>query len=62
MEFSSLKQNIYKKIQIAKKSWKNLTSYGLKNLANCHDIQFTHPEAGADAEVSEISEAFFIGF
>ena len=38
-------------IQIAKKSWKNLTSYGLKNLANCHDIQFTHHRAGADAEV-----------
>ena len=38
-------------IQIAKKSWKNLTSYGLKNHANCHNIQFTHHRAGADAEV-----------
>ncbi len=38
-------------IQIAKKSWKNLKSYGLKNLANQHQIEFTHHRAGADAEV-----------
>jgi DNA polymerase-3 subunit epsilon len=38
-------------IQLAKKSWKNLQSYGLKNLANHHQIKFNHHRAGADAEV-----------
>lgn len=38
-------------IQLAKKSWKGLQSYGLKNLANHHQISFTHHRAGADAEV-----------
>lgn len=38
-------------IQLAKKSWKNLQSYGLKNLANHHQITFNHHRAGADAEV-----------
>jgi DNA polymerase-3 subunit epsilon len=38
-------------IQLAKKSWTNLESYGLKNLANHHQIKFNHHRAGADAEV-----------
>ena len=38
-------------IQIAKKSWKGLASYGLKNLANQHQISFNHHRAGDDAEV-----------
>lgn len=38
-------------IQIAKKSWKNLPKYGLKSLAELHDIEFNHHRAGADAEV-----------
>ena len=38
-------------IQVAKKSWKNLPSYGLKNLANHHQIKFNHHRADADAEV-----------
>ncbi len=38
-------------IQIAKKSWKELPKYGLKSLAEHHDIQFRHHRAGADAEV-----------
>ncbi len=38
-------------IQIAKKSWKNLPRYGLKSLAENHQIQFNHHRAGDDAEV-----------
>lgn len=38
-------------VQLAKKSWKGLTSYGLKNLAQQHQISFHHHRAGADAEV-----------
>ncbi len=38
-------------IQLAKKSWKGLSSYGLKNLANHHHIKFNHHRAGDDAEV-----------
>lgn len=38
-------------IQLAKKSWKGLHSYGLKNLANQHQIEFNHHRAGDDAEV-----------
>jgi DNA polymerase-3 subunit epsilon len=38
-------------IQLAKKSWQGLESYGLKNLANQHQISFNHHRAGADAEV-----------
>ncbi len=38
-------------IQIAKKSWGNLPKYGLKSLAELHQINFTHHRAGADAEV-----------
>lgn len=45
------KLNYLCSIQIAKKSWKGLKSYGLKNLANHHQIQFKHHRAGDDAEV-----------
>lgn len=38
-------------IPVAKKSWANLQSYGLKNLANHHQIKFNHHRADADAEV-----------
>lgn len=38
-------------IQLAKKSWKNIKSYGLKSLANHHHIKFNHHRAGDDAEV-----------
>lgn len=38
-------------ISIAKKSWKNLPKYGLRSLADLHNIQFNHHRAGADAEV-----------
>ena len=37
-------------IQIAKKSWNYLPKYGLKNLADYHQIQFKHHKAGDDAE------------
>ncbi len=37
-------------IQIAKKSWNYLPKYGLKNLADYHQIQFKHHRAGDDAE------------
>ena len=38
-------------IQIAKKSWKNLPRYGLKSLAEHHQLSFNHHSAGDDAEV-----------
>lgn len=38
-------------IQAAKKSWKNLPRYGLKSLAEHHQISFNHHRAGDDAEV-----------
>lgn len=38
-------------ISVAKQAWTGLSAYGLKNLANIHDIQFSHHRAGADAEV-----------
>lgn len=38
-------------IRLAKKSWKNLHSYGLKNLANLHGLEFNHHRAGDDAKV-----------
>lgn len=37
-------------VQLARKSWKELKSYGLKNLANHHQITFNHHRAGDDAE------------
>ncbi|MGZ5210289.1 MAG: 3'-5' exonuclease, partial [Kaistella sp.] len=36
---------------IAKKSWKNLPKYGLKSLAEHHQLSFNHHRAGDDAEV-----------
>lgn len=38
-------------IGVAKKAWKDLKSYGLKNLAEYHQINFYHHRADADAEV-----------
>lgn len=38
-------------IGVAKKAWKDLKSYGLKSLAEQHDINFNHHRADADAEV-----------
>ncbi len=49
--FYKPKMNYLCSISLAKKSWKNMRSYGLKNLANAHQISFTHHRAGADAEV-----------
>lgn len=45
------KLNYLCSIQIAKKSWNYLPKYGLKPLAEYHNIQFKHHRAGADAEV-----------
>ena len=49
--FYKPKLNYLCSISIAKKSWKGLPKYGLKSLAEQHDIQFNHHRAGADAEV-----------
>ncbi|UOE39200.1 MULTISPECIES: 3'-5' exonuclease [Chryseobacterium] len=37
-------------IQLAKKSWDYLPRYGLKHLAEYHNIEFKHHRAGDDAE------------
>ncbi|SDR07238.1 DNA polymerase-3 subunit epsilon [Chryseobacterium soldanellicola] len=37
-------------IQLAKKSWNYLPKYGLKHLAEYHQIKFKHHRAGDDAE------------
>ncbi|UFH32747.1 3'-5' exonuclease [Chryseobacterium sp. C-71] len=37
-------------IQVAKKSWNYLPKYGLKHLAEHHQIKFNHHRAGDDAE------------
>jgi DNA polymerase-3 subunit epsilon len=37
-------------IQLAKKSWNYLPKYGLKHLAETHQIKFNHHRAGDDAE------------
>lgn len=37
-------------IQVAKKSWNYLPRYGLKHLAEHHQIEFNHHRAGDDAE------------
>ncbi|WP_292008237.1 3'-5' exonuclease [Chryseobacterium sp.] len=37
-------------IQLAKKSWNYLPKYGLKHLAEYHQIHFNHHRAGDDAE------------
>lgn len=49
--FFKPKINYLCSIQLARKSWQGLPSYGLKPLANHHQIQFKHHRAGADAEV-----------
>ncbi|AZA57370.1 DNA polymerase III subunit epsilon [Chryseobacterium shandongense] len=38
-------------IQLAKKSWNYLPRYGLKHLAEYHQLSFNHHRAGDDAEV-----------
>lgn len=45
------KLNYLCSIQLAKKSWNYLPRYGLKHLAEYHDIKFKHHRAGDDAEV-----------
>ncbi len=45
------KLNYLCSIQLAKKSWDYLPKYGLKPLAEYHQISFNHHRAGADAEV-----------
>lgn len=45
------KLNYLCSIQLAKKSWNYLPKYGLKPLAEYHQINFNHHRAGADAEV-----------
>ncbi len=49
--FFTPKINYLCSISLAKKSWKNLPKYGLKSLADYHQIKFQHHRAGADAEV-----------
>lgn len=46
----SPKINYLCSIQLAKKSWNYLPRYGLKHLAEYHNIQFKHHRAGDDAE------------
>lgn len=45
------KLNYLCSIQLAKKSWNYLPRYGLKQLAEYHQIKFNHHRAGDDAEV-----------
>ncbi|KQR94535.1 DNA polymerase III subunit epsilon [Chryseobacterium sp. Leaf180] len=45
------KLNYLCSIQLAKKSWNYLPRYGLKHLAEYHQIKFNHHLAGDDAEV-----------
>lgn len=47
----SPKLNYLCSIQLAKQSWNYLPRYGLKHLAEYHEIKFNHHRAGADAEV-----------
>jgi DNA polymerase-3 subunit epsilon len=49
--FFKPKINYLCSISLAKKTWKGLPKYGLKSLAEEHNIQFNHHRAGADAEV-----------
>lgn len=49
--FFKPKINYLCSLSLAKKSWKNLQTYGLKSLANHHNITFNHHRAGDDAEV-----------
>lgn len=45
------KANYLCSIQLSKKAWPGLKSYGLKNLWNQHQLQFNHHRAGDDAAV-----------
>ena len=54
------KMNYLCSIQIAKKSWKNLPKYGLKTLADVHNIGFNHHRAGDDAAVC--AQVSLLGF
>lgn len=45
------KLNYLCSIQLAKKSWNYLPRYGLKHLAEYHQLSFNHHRAGDDAEV-----------
>lgn len=49
--FFKPKINYLCSISLAKKSWKNLKTYGLRSLADHHQISFNHHRAGDDAEV-----------
>lgn len=49
--FFKPKINYLCSISLAKKSWNNLKTYGLRSLADHHDISFNHHRAGDDAEV-----------
>lgn len=49
--FFKPKLNYLCSISIAKKSWKNLPRYGLKSLAEQHQLSFNHHRAGDDSEV-----------
>lgn len=49
--FHKPKMNYLCSISLAKKSWKEFKTYGLKNLAEQHQIKFKHHRAGDDAEV-----------
>ena len=49
--FFTPKINYLCSIGVAKKAWKDLKSYGLKSLAEQHQINFNHHRADADAEV-----------
>ncbi len=49
--FFKPKINYLCSISLAKKSWKDLKTYGLRSLADHHNINFNHHRAGDDAEV-----------
>lgn len=49
--FFKPKINYLCSISLAKKAWKTLPRYGLKSLAEQHQINFNHHRADADAEV-----------
>mgnify|MGYP003417587572 CR=1 FL=1 len=49
--FYKPKMNYLCSISLAKKSWKDFKTYGLRSLADQHQIKFNHHRAGDDAEV-----------
>lgn len=49
--FYKPKINYLCSISLAKKSWKDLKTYGLRSLADHHQLSFNHHRAGDDAEV-----------